>query len=60
MDLLAAVAAHPGVPADRLDPEQYDVAVAYRWVYEHQGGFGLTGAGACHAGMERRGGLLPG
>jgi hypothetical protein len=27
MDLLATVATHPELPADRLDPEQYDVAV---------------------------------
>lgn len=60
MDLLATVAAHPGVPADRLDTGQYRVAVAYGWVYEHQGRVGLTGAGAWHVGLERRGGLLPG
>ena len=60
MDLLANVAAHPGVPTDRLDPDQHDMAVAYGWVYEHRGRVGLTGAGAWHAGMERRSGLLGG
>jgi hypothetical protein len=60
MDLLAAVAAHPGVPADRFGAEQYDVAVGYGWVYEHWGRVGLTGVGAWHVGVERRGGLLPG
>ncbi len=30
-DLLATVAAHPGVPVDRLDPEQLYVAFAYCW-----------------------------
>jgi hypothetical protein len=45
-DLLAAVATHPGIPVDRLDPEQYDVAVRYGCVYEYRGRVGLTGAGA--------------
>lgn len=58
MDLLTTVAAHPSIPMDQLDPEQYDVAVAYGWAYEHRGRVGLTGAGAWHAGVERRGGLL--
>jgi hypothetical protein len=58
-DLLATIAAHPGIPADRLDSEQYAVAVDYGWVYEYRGRVRLTGAGASHAGMERRGGLLP-
>jgi hypothetical protein len=57
-DLLATVAAHPGIPANRLDQEQYAVASAYGWVYEHRGRVRLTGAGAWHAGIERRGGLL--
>jgi hypothetical protein len=39
-DLLAAVAAHPGISIDRFDAEQYDVAVVYGWVYEHRGGSG--------------------
>jgi hypothetical protein len=60
MDLLATVAAHPSIPVDRPDPEQYDVAVAYGWVYEYRGRVELTGGGAWHAGIERRGGLLPG
>jgi hypothetical protein len=59
-DLLATVATHPGVPVDRLDPEQYGVASAYGWVFEHRGRVGLTGAGAWHGGAERRGGLLSG
>ena len=59
-DLLATVATHPGLPVDQLDPEQYKVAVAYGWVYEYRGRVELTGAGAWHAGAERRGGLLPG
>jgi hypothetical protein len=59
-DLLATVTTHPGVPVERLDPEQYKVAVAYGWTYEYRDRVGLTGAGAWHAGMERRGGLLPG
>jgi len=58
-DLLATVAAHPGVPVDQLDPAQYKVAVAHGWVYEYRGRVGLTGAGAWHAGMRGRGGLLP-
>jgi hypothetical protein len=45
-DLLATVAAHPGIPVDHLDPEQYDVAVRYGCVYEYRGRVGLTGAGA--------------
>ena len=40
-DLLATVAAHLGIPADQLGPEQYDVAVAYGWVYEHRGRVGF-------------------
>ena len=59
-DLLSNVAARPGVTADRLDPEYYEVAVAYGWVYEYRGRVELTGAGARHAGVERRGGLLSG
>ena len=59
-DNLTGVATHPGVPADYLDPTQFKVAIAYGWVYAYNGRVGLTGAGACHAGMERRGGLLPG
>lgn len=43
-DLLATVAAHSDIHADRLDPEQYNVAVAYGWGYEHRGRVGLTGA----------------
>ncbi len=54
-DLLAAVAAHPGIPIARLDPEQYAVAVAYGWVYGHRGLVGLTGVGAWRVAMERRG-----
>jgi hypothetical protein len=59
-DLLTTIATHPDIRADRLDPEQYKVAVAYGWAYEHRGRVGLTGAGAWHGGVERRGGLLPG
>jgi hypothetical protein len=59
MDLLATVAAQPGVPADRIDAETYAVAVRYGWVYEHRGRVGLTVAGAWHAGQGQRGGLLP-
>ena len=58
-DLLTTVAAHPGIPVDQLDPEQYNVAVGYGWTYEHRGRVALTGAGAWHVGAERRGGLLP-
>ena len=59
-DLLATVAAHPGIPVDQLDSEQCNVAVAYGWVYEYRGRIGLTGAGAWHVGQGRRGGLLGG
>ncbi len=44
-DLLATVAAHPGLPIDHLAPEQYKLAVAYGWVYVYRGRVGLTGAG---------------
>ena len=57
-DLLATIATHPGTPGDQLDPEQYAVAARFGWVYEYRGRAGLTGAGAWHAGVERRGGLL--
>jgi hypothetical protein len=46
MDVLATVAAHPGIPVDRLDLEQYGVAVDYGWLCEYRGRVGLTGAGA--------------
>lgn len=59
-DLLATVATHPGIHVDRLDSVQFATAVAYGWAYEHRGRVRLTGAGASHAGMERRGGLLSG
>ena len=59
-DLLAPVAAHPGIPVDHLDSEQYEVAVGCGWGSEFRGQVGLTGAGAWHAGVEGRGGLLPG
>ena len=59
-DLLATVAAHSDIPLDQPDPEHLKVAVAYGWVYEYRGRVGLTGAGAWHAGVERRGGLHPG
>jgi hypothetical protein len=59
-DLLTTVAAHPGIPVDRLDPEQYKVAVSYGWVYEYRGQVELTGAGAWHIGQGRRGGILSG
>jgi hypothetical protein len=38
--LLATVAGHPGLPADRVDPQQYDVAVGYGWPYEYRDGSG--------------------
>ena len=58
MELMTAVATHPGTPVDQLDPVQYEVAAPNGWVYEYRRRVGLTGAGAWHAGMERRGGLL--
>jgi len=60
MDLLTIVAAHPRVLIDQFDPEQFDMAISYGWVYEYRGRAALTGAGAWHAGVERRGGVLPG
>ncbi len=59
LSTVGAVAAHSGLRADRLDPEQCDVAVGCGWGYEHRSRVGLTGAGALHAGMERRGRSSP-
>lgn len=46
------------MPANVLNHHAVTLAAANGWVYQHQGLVGLTGAGAYHAGKERRGGML--
>jgi len=46
------------MPVNGLDHHAVALATDNGWVYQYQGLVGLTGAGAYHAGKERKGGML--
>jgi hypothetical protein len=56
---MAASVRQTGAPTTSLNPDGFDEARRFGWVYEYQGRVALTGAGAYHAGGIS-GGMLGG
>jgi len=48
--LLNRLVGTTGAPTSCLNPDGFDEARRFGWVYEYQGRVALTGAGAYHAG----------